>query len=117
MQWARTRRPKTLRIEITRRLASRVQRIRMFGSGTLDLAWLAAGKVDACVMLANKPWETAAGTLIAREAGALVLDRHGATHTAASTSTVVVVPTLRDQLIPLLTDDESAGGVSSTQPA
>jgi myo-inositol-1(or 4)-monophosphatase len=92
------------RIEITRRLASRVQRIRMFGSATIDLAWMAEGRVDACVMLSNKPWETAAGVLVAREAGALVVDRYGEPHTARSTSTIALVPAVRDELMQLLAE-------------
>jgi myo-inositol-1(or 4)-monophosphatase len=92
------------RIEITRRLASRVQRVRMFGSATIDLAWMAEGRVDACIMLSNKPWETAAGVLVAREAGALVVDRYGEPHTAKSTSTIALVPALRNELMPLLAE-------------
>src|SRR5262249_20598128 len=56
------------RFLITQQLASRVQRIRMLGSAAIDLAWVADGKLDACVMLSNKPWDTSAGVIIAREA-------------------------------------------------
>jgi myo-inositol-1(or 4)-monophosphatase len=90
------------RLRITRLLAPSVQRVRMFGSAAIDLAWMADGRLGASVMLANKPWDTAAGVVLAREAGALVLDRHGRPHTTRSTSTVAVVPSLRDALMTLL---------------
>jgi myo-inositol-1(or 4)-monophosphatase len=36
----------------------------------LDLAYLAAGRLDAAVLVDTKPWDVAAGLLIAVEAGA-----------------------------------------------
>lgn len=92
------------RLAITGRLAEYVERIRMVGSAATDLAWVAHGKIDATVILANKPWDTAAGTLLAREAGALVVDRFGETHSLESTSTVALSPELFGALIPLLAE-------------
>jgi len=76
------------RLALTRDLAVRVQRIRMLGTAALDLAWLAEGKLDAAIMLSNKPWDTQAGVLLAREAGATVLGRSGEPHTFDSAATV-----------------------------
>jgi DDE_Tnp_1-associated/Inositol monophosphatase family len=39
----------------------------MLGSSAIDLAWTAEGRLDACIQLGNKPWDTSAGVLIARE--------------------------------------------------
>lgn len=77
-----------LRFALTQRLGTEAQRIRMHGSAAIDLAWLSAGRIDALVMLANKPWDTAAGVVIAREAGALVVDRDGSPHTFDSGATI-----------------------------
>lgn len=90
------------RLRITNRLAGEVSRLRMFGAASVDLVWLARGLLDSTVMLSNKPWDTAAGVLIAREAGALVLDRYGNPHTLKSKSTVAISPRLATSLIPLL---------------
>lgn len=90
------------RIRITSRLAERIERVRMVGSAATDLAWVAHGKLDATVILANKPWDTAAGSLLVREAGALVVDREGNPHSLASTSTVALSPALFGDLLPLL---------------
>ena len=58
------------RLRLTERLAHDAQRVRMLGSSAIDLAWTAEGRLDACIQLGNKPWDTSAGVLIAREAGA-----------------------------------------------
>ncbi|MFA0087315.1 inositol-1-monophosphatase [Vibrio sp. E150_011] len=49
------------------------------GSPALDLCYLAAGRVDGYFELGLKPWNMAAGDLIAREAGAIVTDFAGGT--------------------------------------
>ena len=51
--------------------------IRRAGCPALDLAYVAAGRVDGYFEIALKPWDFAAGELIAREAGAIVCDFTG----------------------------------------
>lgn len=89
-------------LAVTEALAPSVQRIRMLGSAAIDLAWVAEGKLDAAVILANRPWDTSAGVLIAREAGAMVLDRDGSSHGLNSTATIALTPPLAAELLPLL---------------
>lgn len=48
--------------------------IRRAGAASLDLAYVAAGRVDGYWELGLKPWDIAAGELIAREAGAIATD-------------------------------------------
>jgi myo-inositol-1(or 4)-monophosphatase len=91
-----------LRFAITEALASQVERIRMFGSAVIDLAWVAEGKLDASIMLSNKPWDTAAGVLLAREAGARVLDCSGVEHDASSTATIAATASLTDAVLQLI---------------
>jgi len=64
-----------------------------------DLAWTAEGRLDACIMLGNKPWDTSAGVLIAREAGARVLDHDGSEHSQESDFTIAVTPALEGELM------------------
>lgn len=90
------------RIALTAALAAQVERIRMFGSAAHDLAWLAEGRVDGAIVLSNQPLDLAAGILIAREAGALVLDSTGAEHTRAATHTIAAAPGIADQLLSLV---------------
>jgi myo-inositol-1(or 4)-monophosphatase len=86
------------RLALTAELVPLVERIRMIGAATLDLAFVAEGALDACVMMSNKPWDTAAGALMAREAGALVTDAHGHPHTHRSDSVVAATPAIAGEL-------------------
>jgi myo-inositol-1(or 4)-monophosphatase len=54
-----------------------VRGVRRLGSAALDLAYVAAGRFDGFWEQKLKPWDVAAGILIAREAGALVTDLDG----------------------------------------
>jgi myo-inositol-1(or 4)-monophosphatase len=90
------------RLRLTTLLAERVERVRMFGSAALDLAWVAEGRTDATVILANKPWDTAAGVLLAREAGAFVVDSTGATHDFTSADTIAATPVIADSVLSLV---------------
>ncbi|MFV0644914.1 MAG: inositol monophosphatase family protein [Sphingomonadaceae bacterium] len=51
--------------------------IRRFGAASLDLAWVAAGRFDGFWESGLKPWDTAAGCLLVREAGGFVSDFRG----------------------------------------
>jgi myo-inositol-1(or 4)-monophosphatase len=53
------------------------QAVRRGGSASLDLCYLAAGRCDGFWELGLQPWDTAAGSLIASEAGARVTDFDG----------------------------------------
>lgn len=53
------------------------QGVRRLGSAALDICYVAAGRFDGFWEVGIKPWDLAAGALIAREAGARVTDIHG----------------------------------------
>ncbi|MCI4660479.1 MAG: inositol monophosphatase [Neomegalonema sp.] len=59
------------------RLMPRTAGIRRFGSAALDLTYVAAGRYDGFWEREIKPWDMAAGIVIAREAGAIVTDLEG----------------------------------------
>lgn len=60
------------------RLLPTVRDIRRAGAASLDLCAVAAGRLDAYYERDTKPWDHAAGALIAREAGAHVAGLNGA---------------------------------------
>ncbi|GAA1264604.1 inositol monophosphatase family protein [Sphaerisporangium rubeum] len=97
-----------LRLALLARLGERAQRVRMFGSAAIDLTWVAHGKLEACVILSNLPWDTMAGALLVREAGGLTLDLDGTPHTTASAATIAVCPGLRDTLMDVLREAAAA---------
>ena len=51
--------------------------IRRLGSAALDLCYVASGRTDGYIENGLKPWDIAAGELIAREAGAICTDFNG----------------------------------------
>ncbi|MEO3808265.1 inositol monophosphatase family protein [Sphaerisporangium sp. B11E5] len=97
-----------LRLALLARLGARAQRVRMFGSAAIDLSWVAHGRLEATVILSNLPWDTMAGALLVREAGGVVLDLDGTTHTTASAATVAVCPGLRETLMDVLREAGTA---------
>lgn len=54
-----------------------VRGVRRFGSAALDLAYVAAGRLDGYWELHLSPYDVAAGALLVREAGGLVTDGAG----------------------------------------
>ncbi|MER6759998.1 MULTISPECIES: inositol monophosphatase family protein [Amycolatopsis] len=88
--------------KLDRALSQRAQRVRRIGSSAVELAWVAEGAIDASLTLGNRSWDTAAGTIIALEAGALVVDADGSQHSTSSRCAIAITPGLRDDLLPLL---------------
>jgi myo-inositol-1(or 4)-monophosphatase len=52
--------------------------IRRAGAATLDLAYVACGRLDGFWEIGLKPWDITAGALMIKEAGGLVCDMNGA---------------------------------------
>lgn len=96
------------RLALTEALAARVQRVRMLGSAAIDLAWVAEGSIDACIALSNKPWDVAAGVVIARESGADVIGLAGEQHHAESVATIATGPGIRPDIFSLIRNAVSA---------
>ena len=51
--------------------------VRRAGAAALDLAYVAAGRLDAFWEFSLNPWDMAAGVLLIREAGGVCTDMHG----------------------------------------
>lgn len=51
--------------------------VRRAGAATLDLAYVACGRLDGFWEMGLKPWDLAAGALLIKEAGGLVCDFNG----------------------------------------
>jgi myo-inositol-1(or 4)-monophosphatase len=65
---------------------------RRTGSAALDLCYVAANRVDGYFELGLKPWDMAAGELIAKEAGAIITDFSGGTNYMKSGNIVASSP-------------------------
>ena len=58
-------------------IGPQVSGVRRFGSAALDLAWVAAGRMDGFWEDDLDIWDTAAGVLLVKEAGGFVTDYRG----------------------------------------
>lgn len=67
-------------LEQHNRLSLISQGVRRLGSAAMDLCYVAAGRFDGYWELSVKPWDIAAGGLIAEEAGARVSNVYGDPH-------------------------------------
>ncbi|MDD9991946.1 MAG: inositol monophosphatase family protein [Rhodospirillales bacterium] len=74
---------------IVHRLAGETSGVRRSGSAALDLAYVAAGRIDGFWGYALAPWDLAAGVAIVREAGGIVTDVTGGPDAMASGDVLV----------------------------
>ncbi len=70
-------RPRGANLDEFGRLVRRVRGMRRAGSAALDLAYVAAGRVDGFWELGLSPWDWAAGAVLVREAGGRVTAMDG----------------------------------------
>jgi myo-inositol-1(or 4)-monophosphatase len=80
----------------------KVAGLRRFGATALDLAWVAAGRVDGYWERNLSPWDMAAGILLVREAGGFVSDVAGTDAMLRSGSVVAGNETMHRELLALL---------------
>ena len=84
--------------DVVSRVLPAARDIRSMGSAALQLCWVACGRVDAYYERDLKPWDVAAGLLIAAEAGATVEPASPDNHDL----TVAAAPSIFAALRPLL---------------
>jgi myo-inositol-1(or 4)-monophosphatase len=58
-------------------IQEKVAGLRRFGASALDLAWVAAGRIDGYWERNIEPWDMAAGIILVREAGGFISDCSG----------------------------------------
>jgi myo-inositol-1(or 4)-monophosphatase len=85
---------------VVAQLLPEVRDIRRNGCASLDLCSAAAGRVDAYYELDLKPWDHAAGALVAAEAGLVVTGTGG--RPFAEPMAVAAAPTVAEPLLALL---------------
>lgn len=73
--------------------------IRRTGAATLDLAYVACGRLDAFWELGLNLWDIAAGILLIKEAGGIVCDPYGGESYLATGNVVTANPALVRQLL------------------
>lgn len=89
-----------------RRLFERCGDLRRTGSAALDLAYVAAGRVEGYLERNLKPWDFAAGALLVREAGGRVGDFGGcAPDFSKNCDLIAAGPELWDELLCLAAEE------------
>ncbi len=86
----------------TRQLYLQGARLHQVGSAALTLAYLAAGRTDACWIQGADSWELEAGLLLLQEAGALIGDLNGSNNMLNSGALVAGNAKLFKQMLKLL---------------
>jgi myo-inositol-1(or 4)-monophosphatase len=86
--------------DVLREVLPLVRDVRRAGAASLDLCAVATGRVDGYYEQGLKPWDLAAGGLVAREAGAEVTGLHG--RAAGEALVVAAGPPLIGSLLALL---------------
>ena len=72
-----TREVRAAQAELFRGVIPRVRDVRRAGSAALDLAWVAAGRLDGYYERGLRSWDLAAGSLLVREAGGALASMAG----------------------------------------
>jgi len=93
-------------LALARREISAVQQnfagLRRYGAAALDLAWIAAGRLDAYWERDLSPWDLAAGLILVREAGGFVTDLDGGDAILAKGQVAAGNDTMHRKLLRLL---------------
>jgi myo-inositol-1(or 4)-monophosphatase len=84
--------------------------VRRFGAAALDLAYVAAGRLDGFWERGLMAWDMAAGVLLVREAGGFVSDLEGRPLALDAGHILVANETLHPQLLKLLKASAQATG-------
>lgn len=93
---------KALYFEIVKTFMPHCGDFRRAGSAALDLAYVAAGRLDGFFELSLKPWDMAAGALMIKEAGGLVGDINGGENFLDSGHIVAGNPKIFKQMLQVI---------------
>ena len=81
------------------RFTDKTQGVRRLGAAAVDLCYVAIGNVDGFWEFDLHPWDTAAGFIIAQEAGAIVTQMDGSNYSIYSNNILVTNPFLHNRMV------------------
>jgi myo-inositol-1(or 4)-monophosphatase len=100
--FAYSHRRRSVQAELVSKVLPKVRDVRRIGSAALDLCMVAAGRLDAYYEHGLHVWDSAAGALIAAEAGARVLLPEPGDPQRNAALVVAAAPGIADQLLSAL---------------
>jgi len=109
--FAYSRRRRTVQATLVAKVLPVVRDVRRIGSAALDLCMVAAGRLDAYYEHGLQRWDSAAGALIAAEAGARVLLPEPGDPEATAALVVAAAPGIADQLLAALGQFDGLGPI------
>ncbi|HNX68381.1 MAG TPA: inositol monophosphatase family protein [Candidatus Omnitrophota bacterium] len=89
-------------LALLRTFLTRVQCIRRTGSAAIDLCYVACGRFDAYYEMKLRPWDKAAGMIVAEEAGAKLTDFSGKPLTLTSVQNLATNGRVHQEMLRLL---------------
>jgi myo-inositol-1(or 4)-monophosphatase len=95
-------------VALLSKVIDRIQGVRRSGSVALDLAYVAAGRLDGHWELHVKPWDTAAGGLLVKEAGGRITGMEGEAWSPFEGRIVATNGKIHDRLVTALGQAEQA---------
>ena len=100
-------------VRMFKRITEETAGIRRPGAAALDLAYVAAGRLDGFWEFGLSPWDMAAGTLLIVEAGGLVSDFDGEDNHLFTGNVVCGAPKIHEQLLALVQEVHRRGAAAS----
>ncbi|MDB9823298.1 inositol monophosphatase [Deltaproteobacteria bacterium] len=79
-----------------------VQGVRRPGAASIDLCYVASGRLDGFWEEGLQPWDTAAGSLIVREAGGILTDYNGKEYSPFQKSTIAANPSIHQKMLDII---------------
>jgi myo-inositol-1(or 4)-monophosphatase len=96
-------------LRIFRRMTEETAGVRRPGAAALDLAYVAAGRLDGFWEIGLSPWDMAAGALLILEAGGFIADFDGEPNYLTNGRVVCGNPKVFAQLLKLIQESHSPG--------
>lgn len=93
-------------LDYLKRMIVKVQGIRRAGAAAVDLCYVAAGRLDGFWEQGLKPWDTAAGSVIVKEAGGIITDYAGNPYGPFLSSTLASCPGIHRKMVDVLTCED-----------
>jgi myo-inositol-1(or 4)-monophosphatase len=90
--------------------------VRRYGAAALDICWTACGRFDCFFEFKLKPWDYAAGMLIAAESGCACLDLHGEPLRLGAADVFIANPRLQERLISVIRGSLTEGESEEEEP-
>jgi len=106
-RWPGSAGPVTVMAQRFREMADSSVGVRRSGACVLDLAYVAAGRLDGFCGIDLKPWDMAAASLLVLEAGGLIADFDGEQGWMASGNVLAASPKIFTQMLAHLQADHS----------